>query len=340
MLRSIESTDIEKAAIILQNGGIVAFPTETVYGLGADAFNAQAVKRVYTVKGRPSDNPLILHVNDIKTAQTLTADLSKKAVTLMQAFWHGPLTLVLAKNSALPPWVGGHPDGVRQTVAVRSPANAIAQQLIQASGCIIAAPSANKAGTPSPTQAEHVASDFMIPEQVDFLLDGGRVEGGLESTVVDMTDDTPRILRPGAITYDMLRDVLGNVEYAENAADAPRSPGQKYKHYAPKAPMTLVAGSPEQVARIIAGKANKERKIGILTTTQNEPLYTNFAPFVLSMGDRDNLAAVAHSLYACLRRFDQMGVDEIFAEAVPDTGLGRAIMNRMTKAAEGRIIYE
>jgi L-threonylcarbamoyladenylate synthase len=331
-----ETDTIKNAAKIIKDGGIVAFPTETVYGLGANAFNEEAVARVYRVKGRPGDNPLILHINTIEQAASLTDNLSNRVKALIHAFWPGPLTLVLTKTPALPPWIGGHPQNRTQTLAVRSPQNPVARALIEASGCIIAAPSANKAGTPSPTCAAHVLSDF-APGEIDVIIDGDETNIGLESTVVDMTDDLPRILRPGSITVEMIREVAGEAVYDETVTGVPRSPGQKYRHYAPKAPMTVVTGQPEKIAAVIRSYSNGNRKTGILATNQTKPLYDGGC--VLSMGDRNDLHGIAQNLYACLRCFDELGVEEIYAEAVPEDGIGRAIMNRMVKAAEGRVMH-
>jgi L-threonylcarbamoyladenylate synthase len=331
---------IKRAADIIKNGGIGAFPTETVYGLGADAFNPDAVARVYGVKGRPADNPLILHVNTIKQAESLTLPLPEAAKKLMEAFWPGPLTLVLKKDPSLPAWVGGHPGASMTTAAIRAAAHEAVRALIEESGCVIAAPSANKAGTPSPTRAAHVTADFS-PEDIGFILDGGNVSVGIESTVVDMTGDVPCILRPGAVTDAMIREITGAVAYAESVNGIPRSPGQKYRHYAPKAPMTLVISSPEQAAGVIIKKIKPGIKTGILATEQTQALYREPpSAVVLNMGDREDLPAVARNLYSCLRRFDELGVEEIFAESVPETGLGRAIMNRLRKASEKRMVYE
>jgi L-threonylcarbamoyladenylate synthase len=337
---SYDEIAVKQAADIIKNGGIGAFPTETVYGLGANAFDAEAVKRVYRVKGRPGDNPLILHVNSITEAELLAKKLSETAKSLMHAFWPGPLTLVFAKNIKLPAWVGGYPENYINTVAVRSPNHPMARTLIERSGCIIAAPSANRAGTPSPTCAGHVADDFS-PSDIDFLLDGGHTVLGLESTVVDITGDIPVILRPGAVTESMIRETVGRLEYAESVAGAPRSPGQKYRHYAPKAPMTLVMGLPEDAAAVIQSKIKPGVKTGILATGQTESMYIKSEnTVVLNMGDRNDVKTIAYNLYACLRYFDELDAEIIYAECIPAAGLGKAIMNRLTKAAEGRVIFE
>lgn len=359
---------IRQAARVIQSGGLVAFPTETVYGLGADAFNAKAVSGIYEAKNRPTDNPLILHVLSPEDAAML-AEVSPAAQLLMDAFWPGPLTLVLRKHASQPGWVGGHPVNTANTLAIRAPSHPVARKLIEYAGCAIAAPSANKAGTPSPTQAAHVAAD--LGEDIDFLLDGGTVPGGLESTVVDMTGESPVILRPGAVTADMIYSVTGIIDTQTNAddTDKPRSPGMKYRHYAPHAPMTVVTDAPEAAAVKIADLITKQTSnrclYGILATTQTVDYYTTrfgsrawvappeasempdtpAAPIpsgadiaVLNMGDRDTPETIAHALYACLRRFDTLGVEAIYAEGVADTGLGQAIMNRMMKAAGGRIV--
>lgn len=360
MLRRSVTTDeaIREAAQIIRQGGLAAFPTETVYGLGADAFNPHAVARIYQAKGRPSDNPLILHVCDGEALAELAAAVPEYARKLIGAFWPGPLTLVVNKHPRLPAWVGGHPEGSACTVAVRAPSHPVARALIAYAECPIAAPSANKAGRPSPTSAWHVVEDF-DENEIDLLLDGGEVSGGLESTVIDVTGQNPVLLRPGAVTAEMVYTVTGlQPEAVGNDSSAPRSPGMKYRHYAPRAPMTIVSGEPDEAAARIAEAVSRQPgPVGILATAQTAAFYRtrfgeqlSFDPqggtaltedrriAVLIMGDRNDPQTVAHGLYACLRRFDALGVQAIYAESVAEDGLGQAIMNRMMKAAGGNRI--
>ncbi|MCL2604031.1 MAG: L-threonylcarbamoyladenylate synthase [Defluviitaleaceae bacterium] len=364
---------IDQAARLLKEGGLVAVPTETVYGLAADAFNAQAVARIYATKGRPADNPLILHIADKKTLDELAEDLPAYAYALTEKFWPGPLTLVVRKKAGLPAWLGGHPDNAAETVGVRMPNHPAVLELIRQSGCVVAAPSANKAGTPSPTCAQHIINDYdgaaLTP---DMLLDGGTLEVGIESTVVDTTGDEPVILRPGAVTAEMIQEMLGTAndgirqrralsETNERGSELhphshiqPRSPGIKYRHYAPLAPMTLLSGDAEAVAAYITTQIVSEvdAHIGVLVSprvlsyinakwprmaVQSDTSYTPIVT-ALPLGDPKDLPAIARNLFANLRTFDEKGADIILAEALPSEGLGAAIMDRMTKAAEGRVI--
>ena len=363
---------VAQAAAIIASGGIGAFPTETVYGLGADATNPAAVARIYQAKGRPGDNPLILHVAAKEDFLQLADNPPSYAHALIDAFWPGPLTLVTKKKPGLPAWLGGHPKGAPDTIGIRMPSHPAALAVIKASGCFIAAPSANKAGTPSPTRADHVAADFSC-EDIDFILDGGAVPGGLESTVVDVTGDLPVILRPGAVTPKMIAEVMGLEisatdesqpgvipgpapdlirDQARNGAEPsphlstaspPRSPGMKYRHYAPKAPMTLLMGAGDDIAEYIKTQcaSRQNQRIGIMVTAQTESkldpgIASSNLTSVLTLGDKAE--TIAHNLYACLRQFDIIGVDIIYAEGSTQEGLGLAIMDRMKKAAEGRVV--
>ncbi|MCL2499104.1 MAG: L-threonylcarbamoyladenylate synthase [Defluviitaleaceae bacterium] len=352
-----DNAGMDEAARLLKTGGLVAVPTETVYGLAADAFNAEAVARIYATKGRPADNPLILHVADKSDLDKLTDHLPDYARTLADRFWPGPLTLVVRKKPDILPWLGGHPGNTVKTVGVRMPNHPVTLAIIKRSGSIIAAPSANKAGTPSPTQAEHITNDYKDTAQSpDLLVDGGTLEVGIESTVVDATGDKPVILRPGAITEEMIREAVGAavIGKAANAETPPLSPGTKYRHYAPLAPMTLLSGTAEAVASFITTQIVSEvdAHIGVLASprvlacinknwpvmaVQSDSSYTPVVTF-LPLGDPHNLPDIARNLFANLRRFDEKGVDIILAEALPAEGLGVAIMDRMTKAAEGRFI--
>ena len=323
---------VDSAGDFIRKGGLVAFPTETVYGLGGDAFNSEAVARIYEVKGRPGDNPLILHIAHRSGFDELAYNPPTYAYALMDSFWPGPLTLVAAKQPHLPHWLGGHPKGSTETIGIRMPVHPMARALVVSSGCVIAAPSANKAGRPSPTTAEHVADDYTLGE-IDMILQGVNSEIGIESTVLDVTGELPIILRPGAITEAMIAEVTKIAFTQKNNIDdvAPRAPGMKYRHYAPKAPMVILNGTSQNIAAYVS-KSN-EKKIGVLAT-ENFNLPPN--AILLTLGN--DKETIAQNLFARLRAFDKLGVDIIYAQAIPDTGLGLAIMDRMLKAAEGNVI--
>lgn len=328
------------AGLILRRGGLVAFPTETVYGLGADATNGAAVARIFEAKGRPPDNPIIVHVASRGQLSTLAASVPPEAEILMDAFWPGPLTVILPAGKGVPEAVTA---GLT-TVAVRMPDHPVALALIKAAGVPVAAPSANLSGKPSPTLAEHVLQD--LDGRIEAVLDGGPTGVGVESTVLDLTSRPPVILRPGGITPEELRACLGRVEVARDAitgccdGESPRSPGMKYTHYAPRAPLLLVTGSRPAVALKIMEMARAEtsggRRVGILTYSDS----SNFSAVgeVVVAGRRDKPETVAAGLYSALRRFNEMGVDVILAEGLEETGVGLAVMNRLKKAAGGRII--
>ena len=333
--------NIAKAAEIIENGGLAAFPTETVYGLGADAFNSRAVERIYAAKGRPSDNPLILHVASIEQFLELVELPPEYALALAKAYWPGPLTLIAKKKYHLPEWAGGHPQKSTATVGVRIPNHPIALALIKAVGRPIAAPSANKSGRPSPTSAAHVAEDFSAEGEIDIVLDGAISDVGLESTVVDVTGDSPIILRPGAITAEMIEQTTGLKPKEAAATDAPRSPGIKYKHYAPIAQMIILKGEPDNIAAYILKEceARAEQKVGAYITARTEDFLPVKPPNMKLIILSDNCETIAQNLFGHLRQFDKSDVSVIFAEAVSDTGIGTAIMDRMLKAAEGNVIY-
>ncbi len=330
---------IQEAAKILQTGGLVAFPTETVYGLGAHALDPKAVEGIFAAKGRPSDNPLIVHIAHTKELAALVAFVPPLAEVLIQAFWPGPLTLVLPKSIQVPTEISaGLP-----TVGVRFPQNPVAQALIRAAGIPIAAPSANISGRPSPTQAFHVAEDLY--GKIDMIMDGGATEVGLESTVLDVTGAIPIILRPGGITKEMLEAVVGRVDidpailakYDETLV--PKAPGMKYTHYAPKAKITIVEGALDRIVEEINKQVKNQpsnKKIGIMATTQTQALYVEC--LMLVVGDRSHPETIAANLFAILRQFDQLGIEHVYAESLPQTALGMAIMNRLQKAAGYDII--
>jgi L-threonylcarbamoyladenylate synthase len=355
---------MEEAATLLREGGIVAFPTETVYGLGADARSTAAVEAVFAAKGRPADNPLIVHIADRSQLTELITEIPPVALILMDEYWPGPLTIVLPlRPDVLSPRVTAGLD----TVAVRMPNHPIALSLIAAAGCPVAAPSANRSGRPSPTLACHVTED--MDGRIDGVLDGGPAGVGIESTVVRVFPDGEiQVLRPGGITMEQLASVtgstvtsvMGTVVEAQSAvsprtpsetqresmeeSERPRSPGVKYAHYAPQGKLTIVRGSsPQIVASQITSlldSANADGyTTGLLTYDEHIPLYgLNPAPYVISLGSLTAPAEAAHRLYAALRVFDEKDVAYMLAEACPEVGLGEAVMNRLIKAASGRII--
>lgn len=329
-----ESAMLE-AARIIKRGGLVAFPSETVYGLGADGLNAEACKKIYEAKGRPSDNPLILHICDRKMLERIVTELPEGTERVMEAFWPGPLTLILPKADCVPDSVTG---GL-STVAVRFPSHKAALRLIAAAETPIAGPSANSSGKPSPTRASHVEYD--LSGKIDMILDGGACEVGLESTILDMTVKPPAILRPGAISEEMLLEVLGCVSSESRPVDdgaAPKAPGMKYTHYSPKARVIIVEGGREAVAgriNLLVKKAEQDGiRAGVLTCDANSELYAGGV--VLSLGA--DIAEIGAGLFKALRKFDYLGVQLVYAEAFPREGEGAAVMNRMMKAAGGELI--
>ena len=337
--QAIDFDAIARAGEILKKGGLVAFPTETVYGLGGDATNPEASHKIYSAKGRPSDNPLIVHITNMKALEEMVEEVPQTAYALAERFWPGPLTMIFRKNDRIPYETTGGMD----TVAVRMPSDPIAQALIDASTGYIAAPSANTSGRPSPTQAEHVAQD--LSGKIDMIIDGGPVNIGLESTIVDLTEDVPMILRPGYITLEMLREVLGEVRIDPGliAADSerkPKAPGMKYRHYAPKADLKVVEGKTDAVVqtinRLCEELVEKKKQVGIIATEETKEHYRQ--GIVISIGARDDEEAIARHLYGILRQFDELGVDAIFSESFAAAGMGQAIMNRLLKAAGHQVL--
>lgn len=332
---------IDVAAKFIRKGGLVAFPTETVYGLGADALNSEAVLALFEAKKRPLDNPPIIHVADPSEVKGLVETVPKKAERLMELFWPGPLTLVFKRSSAVPNVTVAGLD----TVAVRMPNHKVALALIRQSGCPIAAPSANLAGKPSPTTAQHVFED--LNGRIDVILDGGSTNIGVESTVVDMSVDPPMVLRPGGTSLEALRQVFPDINlhpFVQAEAELPigkaRSPGMRHKHYAPKAEVILVEGSVPAVVAKVKELTElyrlKGAKVSVLATDETQANYT--ADVVRSLGSRLNLGLVARSLFRLLREVDAENVDVIIAEGVPSEGLGLAVMNRLRKASGYHII--
>jgi L-threonylcarbamoyladenylate synthase len=326
-----------QASLWIKQNEVVALPTETVYGLAGNAQSDHAIARIFEAKGRPSDNPLIVHISDRKQLKGLVSSIPENAEKLMNAFWPGPLTIVLPKGEEVSEKVTA---GL-STVAVRMPNHAIALAVIEASGVPLAAPSANLSGKPSPTTANHVYED--LKGKIPGIVDGGSTGVGVESTVVECTDETVTILRPGGVTFEDLEHVVGTGNVMidpgiQNEKLAPRSPGMKYTHYAPDAPFVLVDGSPEFLQQLVDKERSAGKKIGILTTDERVDLYR--ADCVIPAGKRENPETVAQHLYEALRSFNEASVDQIFGEVFPKTGVGVAIMNRLEKSAGGNIIKE
>lgn len=327
------------AGDILRKGGLVAFPTETVYGLGGDALNPESSKKIYAAKGRPSDNPLIVHICRMEDLDPIVEEIPQSAAKLAEKFWPGPLTMIFRKSRIVPAETTGGLD----TVAVRFPSNRIAQRLIAEEGGYIAAPSANRSGRPSPTIAKYCVED--LDGKVEMIIDGGQVGIGLESTIIDCTQEVPVILRPGYITEEMLEEVLGEVETDRTILSAdsgvkPKAPGMKYRHYAPKGEMAIVEGPPEKVAEYINNalrEAEKNgRKTGVICTDETAGLYR--ADVVKSAGSRTDEDSIARELFLILREFDDNDVSVIYSESFTTAGIGQAIMNRLMKAAGHHII--
>ena len=373
----IKDEELKEAAGILRSGGLVAFPTETVYGLGGNALDEDAARKIYAAKGRPSDNPLIAHVSCVEEVEPLVKEIPEAGRKLMEAFWPGPLTMIFPKSEKVPYGTTGGLD----TVAIRMPDDPVANRLIALAGVPVAAPSANTSGRPSPTTADHVWQD--MNGRIDMIIDGGPVGIGVESTIVDVSSAVPAVLRPGAITMEMLEEVLGEVSVdpailGPLSADVrPKAPGMKYKHYAPKADLTLVEPGTgterESGAEQVTGaeqKTGADRNTGAdpetgLDETQLQAMICKVRELsrekieagykvgvictdesrgcytdgeVRSIGARKSQASVAHNLYALLREFDDLGVDYIFSESFPKDHLGQAIMNRLSKAAGYKIV--
>jgi L-threonylcarbamoyladenylate synthase len=335
-----ETEKIRIAADFIKRGGLVAFPTETVYGLGANALNPKAVLALFEAKKRPLDNPPIVHVGNPKDVYGLVKEVSPKVERLMETFWPGPLTLIFRRSKIVPDVTVAGLD----TVAIRMPRHNVALALIRESGCSVAAPSANLAGKPSPTSAKHVLDD--LNGRIDAILDAGPTYIGVESTVLDVTIDPPQILRPGGTPYEVLKKVLGKVELnpvavAEEALpiEKARSPGMKHKHYAPNADVIVVEGElsavVDKVKELVEFYVRKGSKVGVLATDETVGQYK--ARVVKSLGSRSDLAVIAKNLFKLLREFDLEGIDVIIAEGIPVEGLGLAVMNRLRKASGYKI---
>ena len=331
----IDATLIEEAGDIIKNGGLVAFPTETVYGLGGDALNPASSKKIYEAKGRPSDNPLIVHIYRLEDLGKIAKNVSDKAKKVMDAFWPGPLTLIFEKTDVVPRETTGGLD----TVAVRFPIHPTAMAFIEAAGGFVAAPSANLSGRPSPTLAKYVCED--LNGRVDMIIDGGNIPIGLESTIVDMTSEIPMILRPGFVSKEMLEEVLGEVKVDPTILDAnskerPKAPGMRYRHYAPKADMAIVRGEDKKVIETINEMAKEHEDCTVICVDENVKNYPGLN--IKNVGSREDSNEIASNLYKILRECDDEGVEFILSESFSDKGIGAAVMNRLIKAAGHKII--
>jgi L-threonylcarbamoyladenylate synthase len=344
VIRVIEASDLVKlkqAGTTIKTGGLVAFPTETVYGLGGNALDSTVAARIYAAKGRPSDNPLIVHIARPEEISPLVTAIPAEAENLIERFWPGPLTLVFQASDAVPRRTTGGLD----TVALRMPAHPVALALIEACGCPLAGPSANISGRPSPTTAGHVVAD--LAGRIDIIIDSGPTGVGVESTVLDLTVSPPQILRPGGLTLEQLQEVLPTITVdpavAQEAAvqgQKVRAPGMKYKHYAPQAEVLVVEGERNDIVAKICilydNYVSAGKKVAIMATTETASGYGSRQAQIV--GAREDLATVAANLFALLRRFDDQGVEVILAEGVEMVGLGLAVMNRLRKAAGYRIV--
>lgn len=334
---NFKAEDLKEAASIIKEGGLVAFPTETVYGLGANGLEKSSIKKIYKAKGRPSDNPLILHIGKKDGIYPLVKEVPDLALELIEEFWPGPLTIILEKSDLVP----GIITGGLETVAIRMPQHPIARRLIELSGVPIAAPSANISGKPSPTSGRDVIED--MDGKIAAVIDGGPTGIGLESTVLDLSGEKPMVLRPGGIGIEELRRVAGDVGQDDSILDKdklPKSPGQKYRHYAPEAEMVVFKGSLdciiESINDYVKESPLEDEKIGIMATDESKDHYSK--GIVKSLGSREDKRTIALNLFKTIREFDRIGVDVILSEGVKLDDIGMAIMNRMMKASGGKSI--
>lgn len=338
--KNIDQGIIEEAGAILREGGLVAFPTETVYGLGANALDGTAVRKIFEAKGRPQDNPLIVHISDFDELEPLVAEVPAIARKLMDRFWPGPMTIIFKRSAVIPDETSAGLD----SVGIRMPSNPIARALIKAAGVPVAAPSANISGRPSPTEVDSCIED--LSGKVDMIIGGEKCEVGVESSVIDVTEYPPCILRPGGITLEMFRTVDENIYIDPSilkkpeADFRPKAPGMKYRHYAPKAPVRIVQGEPEKVIALInemvQNYINEGKKVGIIATDETKDRYRGGV--VVSLGSRRDMDSVTRNLFETLRSFDSEGVSLILSESFEETGKGIAVMNRLKKAAGFDII--
>jgi len=328
---------VVEAANLLKENEVVAFPTETVYGLGANATSDEAIAKIYEAKGRPSDNPLIVHIADFSQLNDLVLEIPETAEKLMGKFWPGPLTIIFKVRSEA---VSKKVTAGLDTVGIRMPDHPLALALIKAANLPIAAPSANSSGKPSPTTAGHVWDD--LNGRISGILDGGETGIGVESTVVDCTSEIPIILRPGGVTKEAMESEIGNVEIDpalhENLDSKPKAPGMKYTHYAPNAPVYLVDGKPEFIQQLVNNSREEGLAVGVIATEETADIYN--ADVVIACGSRKNLFTVANKLYDTLRSFNSKNVDIIYSEVFSTVGVGLAVMNRLEKAAGHKWIYE
>ena len=332
---NINKAYIKKAADLIKEGALVAFPTETVYGLGADGLNNEACKKIFKAKGRPADNPLILHISHISMLDNLVEEISESHRKLFD-LWPGPMTLIFKKSRLIPEAVTAGGD----TVAIRFPSDEIARALISQANTPIAAPSANISGRPSPTKADDVYQDMdgIIP----LIIDGGESNIGIESTVIDLSGESPTILRPGYYTYEFLKEILPDMRLDDSLVDStkiPKSPGQKYKHYAPKANLRVFIGEnvPDYLLDLAEEYKSQGKKVGILAFDEDKDKFASY-PYI-SLGSRIDLSTMSHVLFSSLREMDRLKVDIILAEGVRENHLGKSIMNRMKKAAANDVNY-
>jgi L-threonylcarbamoyladenylate synthase len=318
---------LTSAANMLKRGGLVVFPTETVYGLGANVFNEEALKEIFSAKGRPADNPLIVHISDQSEMKLLADNVSDLQQKLMDEFWPGPLTIIFQKKKDISHIVSGG----SSTIAVRMPSHPIAQELIRQSSAPIAAPSANISGRPSSTTGEDAYKDLI--GKVDMIIDAGQSDIGVESTVIKIEGDNIYILRPGAVTKEMIKKAAqsASVLFATASDDLKSSPGTRYKHYGPNAELILEEASKMEALALSLKKEGKA--VGIITTDKNKNLFKIYEPNVFSLGDENNLEQISQLLYSALRFFDSHKVDVILCASFPKEGLGTAIMDRLTRAA-------
>lgn len=330
----LDMSALEKAGEILKKGGLVAFPTETVYGLGGNALDPEASQKIYAAKGRPSDNPLIIHIADMEHLTAIVKEIPAAAQLLAEKCWPGPLTMIFKKADIVPL----ETTGGLGSVAVRMPGNKIALELIRQAGGYVAAPSANTSGRPSPTIARHVIDD--LSEKIDMIIDGGMTDIGLESTIVDFTEDIPTILRPGYLNEEMIARIIGEVRMdpgilSEDSKTRPKAPGMRYKHYAPKADLVIVEGDSERVIQKIntltENRMTQGGRVGIICTEETRDCYPK--GIIKCIGSRASEESIAAHLYQVLRDFDQEDVDFIYSEAFQTPRMGQAIMNRLLKAA-------
>ena len=334
--KRLSQQDIQTAADLLRIGGLVGIPTETVYGLGANGLDPAAVGRIFQAKGRPQDNPLILHIPGADWLERYCRDIPAAAYELARRFWPGPLTMVLRRRDNVPDQVTAGLD----TVGMRCPAHPLCRAVIQAADVPVAAPSGNTSGRPSPTTAAHMLED--MDGRIDAILDGGPCSVGVESTIVDLTCTPPRLLRPGGLTLEKLRAALGEVAVDPavtrlmGAGERPRAPGMKYRHYAPKAPVTVVTGAPERSAAYIAAHAGPGD--GVICFEEFLPMYAGGARPVMSLGPAGDKGEQARRVFDALRAFDHTAVSAIWAQCPDSGGIGLAVTNRLNKAAGFHIV--